>query len=255
MFFLLSKLLTFVTSPLAVGMLLLLAAIILRRYRPKLARILFVAGLATLYVFSIHPVANLLMLSLEHPYDNQPPPIQDFRAIVVLAGMVDLARSSPVRAELADNADRLIEGILLALEFPETLLVMAGGSGDPFHQGSRESVHMKRLALRLGIPEYRIRTDTASRNTYENAVETAKILQAEGIDRFLLVSSASHMKRSLACFHKVGLEPIHHAVDFRRHPWSLSPLSFLPSIRNLEKSANVFHEYVGLVAYKIRGYI
>ncbi|HIE28349.1 TPA: YdcF family protein [Candidatus Poribacteria bacterium] len=254
MFFVLSKTLSFLTYPLFLSVLLLILFIFFRKRYPKVARIIFHIALIGLYIFSIAPIADLLLLPLEFPFEKQNPP-EKVEAIVVLSGMVDLQRSHAGRIELSSSSERIIEGILLAKDYPDSLLILSGGSGNLFDQSKSEANLMKILALRFGISEDRIRLDIQSRNTYENAVESKKILVKENISSFVLVTSASHMKRALGCFRKVELNPIPYAVDFRNHLGQYGLFSFLPQARSLMQSTAAIHEYVGIITYKFRGYL
>ncbi|MBM3241704.1 YdcF family protein [Candidatus Poribacteria bacterium] len=254
MFFLLSKILSFLIYPLFLVVLLFLLFIFFRKHYPKIAKILFYTALMELYVFSTEPIADLLLLPLEFPFEKQPIP-EKVEAIVVLSGMVDLQRSNAEQIELGDASDRIIEGMLLARDCPDSLLILSGGSGDLFDQSKSEAKLLEILALRFGISQERIRVDIRSRNTHENAVESKKILDKENVSPFILITSASHMKRALSCFRKIELNPIPYAVDFRNHWGKYDIFSFIPQVGNLDKSTAAIHEYVGIITYKLRGYL
>jgi uncharacterized SAM-binding protein YcdF (DUF218 family) len=145
--------------------------------------------------------------------------------------------------------------MLLARGGPDSLLILSGGSGSLFDQSKSEAKMMEILALRFGISEDRIRVDILSRNTHENAVESKKILDKEKVSSFILITSASHMKRALSCFRKIELNPIPYAVDFRNHWGKYDIFSFIPQVGNLDKSTAAIHEYVGIITYKLRGYL
>jgi uncharacterized SAM-binding protein YcdF (DUF218 family) len=254
MFFTLSKLLTFLCFPLSLGILLLVLFAILRERRERLALRLFWLGLTGLYLCSISPTADLLLYPLEHPFENPRAPAA-IDAIVVLGGMTHLRRSSLDHIELNPSADRFLEAVLLAKQHPEAVLVFSGGTGYLFDQSRREAPMLKAAAVRLGVPEKRIITELNSRNTYENAAETKKALEQRGISSFVLITSAFHMKRSLACFHKLGLDPIPHAVDFRNYLGEYDALSWVPEVGHLERSTVAIKEYAGIVVYRIKGYL
>jgi uncharacterized SAM-binding protein YcdF (DUF218 family) len=254
MFFVLSKILSFLIYPLFLAILLFILFIFFRKHYPKVAKILFYIALVELYVFSTEPIADLLLLPLELPFEKQSVP-KEAEAIVVLSGMVDLQRSNAERIEVSSAIDRIIEGILLTKERPDSLLILTGGSGDLFDQSKSEAKLLESLALRFGISEERIRLDIRSRNTHENAVESKKILDKENVSSFILITSASHMKRALSCFRKIELSPIPYAVDFRSHWGKYDIFSFIPQVGNLDKSTAAFHEYVGIITYKLRGYL
>jgi len=90
--------------------------------------------------------------------------------------------------------------------------------------------------------------ERSSRNTHENAVESARIVRERGWKTIVLVTGAVHARRALACFHRVGLFPDLLPV-FRQRP-----LGVLPQWWALEVSTAVVHEVVGLIAYRIAGY-
>ena len=59
-----------------------------------------------------------------------------------------------------------------------------------------------------GIPSEAVLIEGRSRNTYENAIETKKLLKARQIDKILLITSALHMPRALATFRTAGIDAI-----------------------------------------------
>lgn len=251
MFFTISKILTPFSYPLPLALLALLVAWLLRDRRA--GRALFWITLAVLYALSTRPVADLLLLPLERPFEGIARPAQA-DAIVVLGGFSSLRLSTPERLELHGNADRFVEGVVLARELPGAVLIFSGGSGDLLYQEASEAPLAKAYATRLGIPEPRMRAEDTSRNTHENAVESARIVREEGLDTVVLITSAMHMKRALACFHHVGLDPIPYPVDFLNNFPHYSILSLAPSAGNLSDATVALKEYVGLLMYRLKGY-
>jgi uncharacterized SAM-binding protein YcdF (DUF218 family) len=254
MFFFLSKTLSIIIYPLTLALLLLLvSAFARRRRRERAGRWPFWLGLAILYAFSLKPVSDSMLRPLEKPYENPALPA-NLDAIVVLGGAANLERSTMQHLELNHGADRFVEGVTLARQLPDTKLVFSGGSGLLADQTRREAPFLAAAAVRLGIPAERILVEAESRNTYENAVDTKRLLAEKKLHRFLLVTSAFHMKRSLACFHEVGLEPIPYAVDFRSRTGGYGWQAALPDVSNLADSSLVIKEYVGLWVYRLKGY-
>jgi uncharacterized protein (TIGR03382 family) len=88
-----------------------------------------------------------------------------------------------------------------------------------------------------------------SQNTHENAVESARIVTAQGWKRIVLVTGAIHERRALACFRKVGLFPDLLPIVRRR------PDGLLPRFWALDASTAALHESLGLVAYRVAGYV
>ena len=253
MFFVLSKTLGIFCFPLPVVFLLLLLSAVFRKRRPKLGWALFWVGLGMLYLFSTAPVRDLLMGGLEAPFrDPALPPATD--AIVVLGGCADLALSTTERLVLSSSADRFVEGVALTRRFPDAVLIFSGGTGSVHDQTRKEAPLLAAGAMRLGVPQDRIIPEPNSRNTYEIAVETKRILEQRHLRSFVLVTSASHMKRALGCFRKVGLEPIPDAVDFRGHVGGYTLWSLIPDVGNLEQAHMALKEYAGLAVYRVKGY-
>jgi uncharacterized SAM-binding protein YcdF (DUF218 family) len=253
MFFLLSKIFVYLIYPLPVACLLLLGACCAWSRRPRLGRGLAISALALLWLLST-PVADLLLLPLEASYPAVETPVRA-DAVVVLTGMVDAKAARGDQVEMGEAADRILAGVELALRNQADYLLIAGGSGDLFDQSISEARILNRFALRFGVPEDRILLDTISRNTHENAVEAKALLQQAGLSNVILVTSAFHMPRSMGCFRKLGLHPQPYPVDFRSRWGAFDPLSWVPSVSNLQRSTTALREYVGLIAYRLQGYI
>jgi len=106
---------------------------------------------------------------------------------------------------------------------------------------------------------------TKSQNTYEDAVFSSEILKEKGINRILLVTSALHMPRSVALFEKQGLEVIPAPTDFTitEDGWqqTFSPntetllTNILPNSSSLGLTTNVIKEYIGLLVYRLQGWL
>ena len=75
-----------------------------------------------------------------------------------------------------------------------------------------------------------------------------------GKDKFILVTSASHMPRAMALFRKHGMDPVPGPTDYmvKEREGGLTPGVFFPSAGSLEKAESVIHEYLGMVWGKVR---
>jgi uncharacterized SAM-binding protein YcdF (DUF218 family) len=108
---------------------------------------------------------------------------------------------------------------------------------------------MKRLVECEGVPSAMISTEERARSTYENAAFSAKILQARGIRRIVLVTNAYHMLRAERCFRKQGIEVIPAPCEF------LEIDTLLPGWDALRINERTLHELVALIWYCIKGRI
>ena len=124
---------------------------------------------------------------------------------------------------------------------------------------------MEALLTFMGVPEQAIWLEDQSQNTYENALYCAQLLKAKNIDRVILVTSAIHMPRSVALFEKQGIQVIPAPADFTvtqagwddlTHGTLESQLiNLLPSVGNLSLTTNALKEYLGILVYRIEGWI
>ncbi|MEN6547506.1 MAG: YdcF family protein [Armatimonadia bacterium] len=254
MFFVLSKILGQFILPLSVIFILLLLHAALHRRRRKLSWGLFWAAIVVLYVCATPWCSDLLLMPLEGPYQKPPLPAHA-DVILVLGGALDLLHSEPGRPEFSQAVDRFIYALTLGKRFPNSTIVFAGGTASLFDHTKTEASLLKGLAVELGLPPERIRVDDRSRNTFENAQEAARILRETGGSNIVLITSAFHMRRSMACLRKVGLEAIPYGVDIRNHRGEANPLGWFPNASRLDDSSAAIREYIGLVVYRLKGYI
>ena len=254
MFFIISKLLMLFTVPLTYILLCMLAALLFYR-TPKIGRTCLILALVLLFVFGTPFVPDWLVDQLETAY-NAPDAPPHVDAIIVLSGMLDVRASSPEYLEFGKGVERILTGMQLLQQGVGDVLLITGGNGDLYDQTKREAVLLRQFAIDFGIPHEKILIEPDSRNTYENAVNTGELMQQHGLSSAILVTTASHMPRSVKCFQKIGLQPIPYPVDFMRSPTATFRLSdIVPNLGNLNHTTRVVHEYIGLLTYKIAGYI
>jgi uncharacterized SAM-binding protein YcdF (DUF218 family) len=172
-----------------------------------------------------------------------------------LGGALNLGLSRIGRPVHNQAADRFIYGTLLARQHPNAKLVFSGGTAALRGSSHTEAPILKAEAVAFGVPPERIIAEDKSRDTYENAVETARLLGPGYRGSIVLVTSAFHMKRSVGVFKKLGLKVTPFAVDFRNHGGGRLILNPLPQAYCLENSTAAVREYFGLLMYKLRGYL
>lgn len=68
-----------------------------------------------------------------------------------------------------------------------------------------EAEIMRRLAVAAEVPPAALIVEPRSRNTLENARETAEILRARGLSFVLIVSDRVHLPRAALLFRRAGL--------------------------------------------------
>ena len=112
---------------------------------------------------------------------------------------------------------------------------------------------MEKFLRMFGLADAEIVAESSSRTTHENAVETTKLLKARGFNRIALVTHELHMRRAMACFAAQGLEvvPVACREQGRGGPWTARV--FLPSSTALHQLTEVWHEWLGIAWYSMRG--
>ena len=112
-------------------------------------------------------------------------------AIVVLG--CRLRRSGPSAA----LSRRVALGVELYRAGRAPLLLLSGGSG--------EAAAMRALAIEAGVPEGALLCEDTSRNTAENAANSARLLRERGLGRVVLVSHRAHLLRARLLFRRTGV--------------------------------------------------
>ena len=118
-----------------------------------------------------------------------------------------------------------------------------------------EADRLAALAEEYGIAPEQLLLEDQSRNTYENGLFTARLLHERGWQRILLVTSASHMRRSVGVFERQGLEVTAAPTDFAVVEIPFSPLRLTPDVEALRASSRAVKEYVGIFVYWLRDYL
>jgi uncharacterized SAM-binding protein YcdF (DUF218 family) len=261
MFVFLSKVLSIPLDPVGLSLTLLaigfLYTFVLRRHKP--AVICFICGFSALFVFSLPLTSHLLMRGLESRYP--PVPIYEQTSAVVFLGGATIGKVPPrIHVETNHNADRVFHAVRMYKETFSNKIVLTGGSIN-FLNGDTvpEAYAMFELLNEFfGIDSSDVIFETESRNTRENAVYTKTALDAAGLGTdIILVTNAYHMPRSVGIFKKAGFERVIPAPTGYREDERLNmkPLRLLPNPQSLFNSATALHEYYGIIAYKIMGWI
>jgi uncharacterized SAM-binding protein YcdF (DUF218 family) len=248
LFFSLSKLLDLLLSPLTWALVLLLFAVPWTRRRARRwrrSRALALAAFGILLVFSIEPVANTILYSMEHDAPSTYRADVTYDVIVLLGGVTDEdVTNENAQPAYNENVERVLMTHRLLRDGKARFVVPSGGSGEGALLGEQ---------LRdWGIEPERIVVEGKARNTRENAVYAAEIVRERGWKKVLLVTSAFHMKRSVECFDAVGLEFDTLAVDYRA---TRRPRTWLqPRTHFLAVSSAMIRERFGRFIYRFQGY-
>nr|WP_205800214.1 YdcF family protein [Microvirga terricola] len=201
------------------------------------------------------PISSYIIIPLE----NRFPPFHDddkpVNGIVLLGGSVEAAESV-ARGTLVTNesGERIIETIRLAHLYPQARILISGG-GTVFGEGVAEAPIIAAFLTSVGVDASRIIIEDRSRTTYENAVFSRDIAKPKAGERWLLVTSAWHMPRSVGLFEKVGFPVIPSPVDYRTSGSFTNQRFFVFASEGLRRLDIGTKEWAGLVAYYLSGRI
>ncbi|MCL2244544.1 MAG: YdcF family protein [Treponema sp.] len=204
-----------------------------------------------IYILSIQPAADMLLKPLENAYPALPARIDNDwpQAIVVLGGgTIQMSPEAAIGQDTlsSEAMKRAVYAFTLRDTFPVPF-IFSGGKVFEYDQ-MPEAVTAGNLFRSLGMPEQRFIAEDKSRNTWENAAQTAML----GIERAVLVTSAYHMKRSVYCYEKNGISVIPAPTDYKlQRGRKYDFLSFLPSMGALQNTYCALHEYMGILFYII----
>ena len=252
--FLFKKLVAPFLMPVPFCLALLVAGLLLLWFtkRQRAGKYLATTGALLLVLFSYSFASGRLLYSLERQYA----PVVDaggaagrVRWVVVLGGGSSSDRGLPEGTRLTEaSLARLVEGVRLQRQLPGSRLLLSGGSvfgSDP------DAETMRSVAVGLGVEPASLVLDSVSLDTETQA----EVVRAQlGSEEFFLVTSASHMHRSVALFRKAGTNPIPAPTHFlAQQSRRVTPADLFPSSGGLRRAETVAYEYLGLAWAKIRG--
>lgn len=229
----------------AIGAILLFSA-----RRQRLGRVLVSAAAVAGLTLWVVPLGSWWLHALETTFP-QPELPGHIDGIVVLGGDVDtgLVKRVGSFASGEGGMPRLTATAALARRHPNARIVFTGGSGALFAPEDRDADAARPLLETLGVPAERITFEDRSRNTFENAVESFRLVQPKPGETWLLVTSAFHMPRSVGCFRRAGWRVVPFPVDQRADPTETLSLNRSPG-RRLSEFGRAVKETIGLAVYR-----
>ena len=233
--------------------LLMLIAVLIFWRRSWARKLLF---FTCVVIFALH--SGLVNHALRYPLESRYAPLRDpktagsYDAIVVLtSGMIPAEGLIPYPTIDEFMFRRLDEAWRLYRIRPRPIVV-SGGHVNPFTPAKNENQIARDYLIRWGVPRQDVIGEDKSRDTFESAVEVQKLLAHRGWKRYLLVTSAVHMPRSMLVFAAHAPEPVPAPGDFSLSALDLTPLDFFPSESAARRLFLTVHEYLGLANYHWR---
>ena len=257
MYVYLSKILPIFVMPLGVVFVLLLVALLLLRHdRKRIAAGLLALAMVVLWVFSMPFTANRLYSSIESHYPPMPlDQVPSGGCIIVLGGVVEAPILPRVDIEFNDAIDRVYKAAELFRAGKAPYVIVTGGNQPWSESGTAEAELIREVLMEWGVPEDVIFLEGSSRNTRENALYSQNIINAIACEKPLLVTSAAHMQRAVAAFSSVGIGVTPVVTDVRVAGTALpAVMDFFPDAKALAMTSDAIREWVGQKVYAMQGW-
>ncbi|MDR1761080.1 MAG: YdcF family protein [Bacteroidales bacterium] len=253
MFFIASKLAYFLTTPLVWIFVVCIVALCLKN--KKNAKKLFIIAAALAIVCTNPFLATKATQAWETAPINAKTITKQYNYALVLGGFSDYDASVD-RVVFQNSSDRLWQALWLYKQGTVKKIILSGGEGRILKRGYTESESTRDFLVHIGIPADDIIVENQSRNTYENIVYSKQLLDSlHNTDTVLLVTSASHLPRAMACCHKAQLPVDAFSTDYFIAPSKYSiDFYIVPESTALEQWRRLIREIIGFAMYKIAGY-
>jgi len=264
--FLLSKVVQFCIEPLNwVLAFVILALFFLALRKLHLVKRFLILALLDLLIVGWLPTSEVFLRVLENVTNKtELTKLADggIGGIIILGGAIEGGEITADRGEVSiyHSAERVTKAFELIRKYPNLPFIFSGYSGRVSPKGVSEADAFKQLIQEQGLNEAMAHYENQSRNTYENFLYMKPMIAEFGLKNdagaskpWLLITSASHMYRSLAISQKLVIEVLPLPVDYQTAN-NLRWTSF-----DLEDGAqnwnNLLHEVIGLFAYWVTGKI
>lgn len=253
----LSLISSLVTNPTAIILFFVIVGWFFRKWE-RVKKVMWGIAVVLTLLFTHPPLYEAAYRHWFAEYDRPLPEGKTYRYGIVLGGYShwDWERN---RVEFSNIADRLLEGIrLYKLGRIQQLVLASDGSiieceNAVSMKGNPKG--MMEFLKAMGMPEEDIILETKAWNTQENATFTLELI-GDSLKTVpsLLITSAPHMRRSLATFHQAGIPSDPYITDTPVQVGDQSP-SWMPSLAVLLKWPELLHEWVGYAYYLLKGNI
>ena len=223
----------------------------------RIGAALTLVGGAGLALFGFLPVSHYSTHLLESRFPI-PEPLADVAGIILLAGSERPGASDAFgEPQLGEQGSRYITALRLANRFPNAQLIYTGGSRSAPGKGplGTQSAVATAILESVGLDPARIVYELESGDSCDHPRNVRALVQPAAGEHWVVVTTAMHMPRVVACFRAAGWpEIIPYPTDFKVElgSWDISTFQVVDNLRLLDAS---MHEWVGLLYYRLTGRI
>jgi len=231
--FMIKKIISVALMPLSIGIILAVIALLFLSFNNiKKAKRYMLYSIIWIVLISSSFIGNLMLRPLESSYSKLEKIPANIEYILLLGG---------------DRKKRAWEVLRLYHKIPNVKVITSGFS---LHDTISDAKKTAQLLEESGIPKEKLLMQDMAKTTYEEALAMKKRV---GNKPFILVTAAYHMPRTIQLFKKAGLNPVAAPADFNQ-PKEYGLFSTLQGV-HLRHTEHAWHEYMGLLVYKLQGKI
>ncbi len=253
MFFYLSKILTFLISP-TIWIVFFITYSLFTKIKIRKKRSLII-GVLMFFFFSNSFILSLFQSTIEVSPVKYESLENSYTYGIVLGGLATYDNIYE-RVIFHPATDRLMQALDLYKRGKIEKILISGGSGAVIYKEKKEADILKNYLIKIGISKDDIIIESKSKNTHENALFTSKILAANNESvKYLLISSSLHILRAQKCFEKEGTPVDIFPTNYKIKQFNTVGFYVIPSAEALSNWNMFIHEIIGLITYKISGYI
>jgi uncharacterized SAM-binding protein YcdF (DUF218 family) len=256
MFYFLSKAVDFLVMPLSIALFLLLYALVTKgdKNRKRTVLVTFILLLLISNSCLVNKAFNwwepkpLNLGSIHQVYDV---------GILLSGGLITSNYPDEDHAWMGRHGDRVLQTYLLYKAGKIRNILITGTSSEAvMAAGKGETRRAAALLVKWGVPAHAIFYEEKARNTRENALFSARILKEKfATGKYILITSAFHMRRSAGCFAKAGIKTAVFPADFFGNYYEITFKNVvIPDPDALAYFSLLWHEWVGYVVYSLAGY-
>lgn len=244
---------TFLLIGASVGSLLLFG----RKKVAQWGRRLLTTLLILYWLLATPVVARSLEAALRDDYGplEDPVIIEDVEALVVLGGgsVTHIVDDEEMNILSDVSAMRILEALRLYPQLQDPWVIVSGGVNERVGRMTAESYPLRDALVEGGVPVDRIIMESSSRDTYEQAIQLAPVFERHDIVTFIMVTSETHMRRSMLVFEAQGFDPIPSTAPQHSDGQPLSRWGFFPDEHSLDASRSAAREIMALIYYALSG--
>ena len=254
MFFTISKIFWLFAAPLNAIWLLVLGGLIIRKWKRALSNKILITAASLFAIFGFLPIGYNMTVFLERQYDRPTTMPDTVDGIIVLGGSFNSYLSEKTGYIAANsNISRIVDFMALSNQYPKAKKVFSGGSGHLLQPTRKEADDARDFLTMAGFNSTEIIYESQSRNTFENALYSRELLEPKAGEKWIVITSAFHMPRTMAIFKKLDWDIIPYPSDPKTdklYQLILNPFSVVGNFFLLGKS---IREFIGVGVYYMTG--